>query len=290
VQHDRPLGPDFLCIGATKGGTNWLYANLAHHSGIWLPPVKELRHFNTIHIPGPHQQTDVAHRRQQTDERRARLLEAAKPPPPGMVECLAAMLEEPQDDAWYARIFRYAAPGQLAGDISPQYALLPETGIRHALALNPAVKVVALLRDPASRALSHIAMHCGAGATARDVVAVAEGSRWEAYARHSDYATWLTRWRDLLPAGALHIDTLGRIGAAPVAVLEDVARFLGAPAPPGIFRRAGRPVNAGRADPARLAAALPVLRAKLAPQYAALAALWPDLSRRFAAEEDAPPA
>ena len=48
----RPLpegpdsGPDFLCIGAQKGGTRWLYDQLQIHPDFWMPPVKELHYFD----------------------------------------------------------------------------------------------------------------------------------------------------------------------------------------------------------------------------------------------------
>ena len=282
-----PTGPDFLCIGTIKGGTTWLYARLSGNPGIWLPPIKEIRYFNTIHIPGPHQLTDVTHRAEQLVAHRARLAALKQPLAPWRAShpaCIAAMLEGPQDDAWYARIFGFAGPDRIRGDVTPQYALLPEAGIRHALALNPRLKAIALLRDPAQRALSHIAMRLGRDATAEGVMRVVDGPQWPGYALHSDYATWLTRWRDALPTGALHVDTLGRIEREPVAVLEDISAFLGAPAPPGCFARAESRVNAGAADRDSLLPALPHLRARLAGEYAALEAGCPDLAARFAAE------
>jgi hypothetical protein len=38
--------PDFLCIGALKSGTTWLYENLRSHPEIFLPPEKELYYFS----------------------------------------------------------------------------------------------------------------------------------------------------------------------------------------------------------------------------------------------------
>src|SRR5438094_376898 len=37
--------PDFLCVGAHKGGTTWLYQQLDSHPDFWMPPVKELHYF-----------------------------------------------------------------------------------------------------------------------------------------------------------------------------------------------------------------------------------------------------
>jgi hypothetical protein len=39
-------GPDFLCVGAQKGGTQWLYDQLQHHPDFWMPPIKELHYFD----------------------------------------------------------------------------------------------------------------------------------------------------------------------------------------------------------------------------------------------------
>ena len=42
----RRRGPDFLCIGAQKAGTHWLYDQLQHHDDFWMPPIKELHFFD----------------------------------------------------------------------------------------------------------------------------------------------------------------------------------------------------------------------------------------------------
>src|SRR6266478_1414402 len=40
--------PDFLCIGAHKGGTTWLYQQLDSHPDFWMPPIKELHYFDQL--------------------------------------------------------------------------------------------------------------------------------------------------------------------------------------------------------------------------------------------------
>ena len=45
-QHPPHRFPDFLGIGANRGGSSWLYRVLAHHADVWLPPVKEIHHFD----------------------------------------------------------------------------------------------------------------------------------------------------------------------------------------------------------------------------------------------------
>src|SRR5438046_9791001 len=40
--------PDFLCVGAQKAGTSWLYRQLEPHPDFWMPPVKELHYLNQL--------------------------------------------------------------------------------------------------------------------------------------------------------------------------------------------------------------------------------------------------
>jgi hypothetical protein len=40
--------PDFLCVGAQKAGTSWLYRELEPHPDFWMPPVKELHYLDLV--------------------------------------------------------------------------------------------------------------------------------------------------------------------------------------------------------------------------------------------------
>jgi len=40
--------PDFLCVGAQKAGTSWLYRQLEPHPDFWMPPVKELHYLDQL--------------------------------------------------------------------------------------------------------------------------------------------------------------------------------------------------------------------------------------------------
>jgi hypothetical protein len=48
---DNHLGdacPDFLCVGAQKGGTSWLFHLLTLHPLFWMPPIKELHYLDML--------------------------------------------------------------------------------------------------------------------------------------------------------------------------------------------------------------------------------------------------
>ena len=101
--------PDFLCIGAQKAGTTWLYENLRANPQIYFPPMKEVHFWD--------------------------------------------LFEERGLD-WYRSLFDNAASGQIRGEITPAYAILPKEKIAEIYALNPKLRVIYIVRNPIDRAWS----------------------------------------------------------------------------------------------------------------------------------------
>ena len=132
--------PDFLCVGAQKGGTSWLYQQLAVHPDFWMPPIKELHYFDKLsRVKG----TSPRHK----DERDARFLERLK----NLSERSYIDLEK------YAQLFEPKG-SQLSGDISPTYSMLNEEIIQRIVEHLPDLKVMFLARDPVERAWSQLSM------------------------------------------------------------------------------------------------------------------------------------
>jgi hypothetical protein len=107
--------PDFIILGAQKAGTTSLYRYLTLHPRVASAHVKEVHYFDLNHGRGP---------------------------------------------GWYRSNFPYrSALGQgptrrLTGEASPYYLFHPRCAMRIRAAL-PEVALIALLRDPVARALSH---------------------------------------------------------------------------------------------------------------------------------------
>lgn len=115
----RRVLPDFLVIGAQKSGTSSLFKYLAQHPQVRGSAPKEVHFFDG----GLNPKTDTY----------------------------------ALGETWYRDHFPLAstmAPGQKAFEASPLYMLHPLAAGRIA-ALLPQVKLVALLRNPTDRALSH---------------------------------------------------------------------------------------------------------------------------------------
>ena len=114
----RPSGarlPDFFIVGQPKAGTTALYEMLRRHPGIYMPASKEPWFFA------------------------AELRERHPPRPEG----IPGTLEE------YRSLFEAARPDQLIGEASSLY-LWSRTAARAIAAVQPAARIIAILREPAS--------------------------------------------------------------------------------------------------------------------------------------------
>src|SRR6266487_297334 len=143
-EHHRSNGeacPDFLCVGAQKGGTSWLYRQLEPHPDFWMPPVKELHYLDNLN------RTKRFRPPRTRDERDVCFLESIKN--------LSAQSYLDLDS--YGRLFCHKGP-LLSGDISPAYSTLTDEIIERVVNYFPNLKVIFLARDPVERAWSQLSM------------------------------------------------------------------------------------------------------------------------------------
>lgn len=138
--------PDFYGIGVQKAGTTWLYAQLSKHPQIYMPLLKEIQYFNHLYIPAHRKWTD-RHRLTRIKKRISYQLEKEKPNYK-MIEYFEKCGQNKLDDQWYNNFFSLAKEGQIKGEITPEYSLLPKKGIEHMLRLNPKSKFILLLPIP----------------------------------------------------------------------------------------------------------------------------------------------
>ncbi len=221
--------PQFLCIGAQKAGTSWLFAQLQSHPDVWMPPVKELQYFNHLYVP-EHRAWTTWHIRNGAARALGHHAGRDAPPDFGYVRYLADLASRDLfTDDWYRRAFdRPAAAGKLVGEITPEYSTIPEAGIRHLRGLLGAVKIVYLVREPVGRALSQLRMNVG-----RKGLDGLSDEEWRAMADHwdianrGDYRAYVPRWKAHFAAGDLLFLPYGRIAADPLGLLREVEAFLG---------------------------------------------------------------
>jgi hypothetical protein len=138
----QPRPPDFLCIGAAKTGTTWLYNILASCPGYWMTPVSELRYFG--------RKDGTA-----TGEPVLSALENYHTKTKVQLDWVRRYVNgSPKDDAWYFSLFADAG-NCITGDVSPAYSKLPARHIEHAKRAAPDATAIMFVRNPIDRAMSH---------------------------------------------------------------------------------------------------------------------------------------
>lgn len=208
--------PTFLVIGAQKAGTTSLHEYLRNHPAVLTATVKEVQYFNKEYWRG-----ERWYRSQFPLAARATAVRRQTGVAPQIGEATAAYLFDPRVPARVQR-------------------------------LTPAVKLVAVMRDPVERAYSHYQMELRWG---RETVPFEEALLREAkelpnqlqriardpldpngfacsYVARGRYAEQLERWLALFPREQLLVVVSEELRADPAAVTAQVFEFLGVPADP----------------------------------------------------------
>jgi hypothetical protein len=142
--------PDFLCVGAQKGGTSWLYRQLEPHPDFWMPPLKELHYLDSLN------RTRRFRPPRCRDQRDASFLDSMK-----NLSALSYI-----DLESYGRLFEHKG-SLVSGDISPAYSTLTDEVIQRVVNSFPNLKVLFLARDPVERAWSQLSMGIRLGMISR---------------------------------------------------------------------------------------------------------------------------
>jgi hypothetical protein len=223
--------PHFLVIGAQKAGTTWLDRNLRTHPQIWLPPEKEI-HFFDLPLPFPfaalqyapgHAVRHWARHRLQRDLAKVERGEQS-------AEWYGKYYYSLRSWSWYRSLFT-PGEGQIAGEATPRYAVLPKrkiASIRHRI---PNLKIIYLLRDPIDRMWSDLAMFHDQrfGGPGTHAVLNSTESRFlenPGHLRHSRYAENLARWGGFFRKEQIHVCFLADLASKPREVLEGLFLFL----------------------------------------------------------------
>jgi hypothetical protein len=255
--------PDFLIIGAQKSGTSSLYRYLAQHPQVRESVLKEVHYFDG-----------------------------------GLEDGIDTYALGP---SWYRSHFplkREMAPGQLTFEASPLYLLHPLAAERIA-GLVPEAKLVAILRNPTDRALSHYFhnvrdndrrrfkedLGVAAAMDAEDdrlaAVLAAGDYKSEAYRAYSykargRYLEQLERYLGHFPPERLLVLTAEELFADPAGVMRRLCDFLGLD--PGRGRVDFKAMNVG----GNREAVEPAVRAGLDAYFAPLnRALYARLGRHL---------
>jgi len=221
-------GPDFLCIGAEKAGTTWLYDNIRHHPGIWLPPppFKELHYFDDR---VPHKD----------------LLHLGRFHHGGIVRRYSPLLRSPRYETfrwlwkfnhhhsdsmhWYRSLFK--DEDKVAGDITPLYSTLDERGVEYVRrVVGDQCRIFIILRDPVSRLWSSIKMlyrFKGTDITQADKSSIMSEISKPYMALKSDYSRMIETWKPYFTDDMFGIYFYDDMVADNAAFLDQICQFIG---------------------------------------------------------------
>lgn len=164
----RGDGPDFICIGAQKGGTQWLYDQLAFHPDVWMTPIKELHVFDRS--KGAFRGARRLYRRVDSDLEAVnskRVAGAGRPLVERDVRFLKSfvdlirnkrLVEDPTGRIEaYAELFREKGH-QLTGDVTPAYSKLGGDEVARITHRFPEARTLFIAREPVERLWSSFCM------------------------------------------------------------------------------------------------------------------------------------
>jgi sulfotransferase family protein len=206
--------PDFLCVGAQKAGTSWLYRQLEPHPDFWMPPVKELHYLDNLN------RTKRKHQPRSNDERDACFVESIK----------GLSLQRHIDLDNYGRLFCHKG-ALLSGDISPAYSTLSDEVIERVVDHFPNLKVVFLARDPVERAWSQLSMGVRLGMIGRfdatDPEEVIRSLLIPGVLVRSHPSKIVARWKRYVHPESFRVYFFDDLEENPAELRQSIVRFLG---------------------------------------------------------------
>jgi len=228
--------PNFLCIGAQKAGTSWLYKNLGIHPEIWLPAIKEIHYFDRK-FPPFHEINLAQPDRSLREIIAQRLIKTARVSKRIGREMVAGNAKwalqyhfGKRNDNWYKQLFS-PAQGRISGDITPNYSTLTEKAIQSIHQLMPDAKIIFLLRNPVERAWScakmNLSTYSAKSVETLEDDLVLQFLHGRGNRLRGDYLRTLRIWKSFYPDSQFFVGFYDDIVQQPDKLLLEIFRFLG---------------------------------------------------------------
>jgi len=197
----EPNYPNFLCIGAPRSGTSWLYQHLSKHSAIYIPWFKEVHFLDELPASA-----DVVRLRHHYD------------------------LTQEASWRWYSLVYRRGRK-LVKGDITPAYMLLSRERIKLVRERMPDVKLIYIMRNPVERAWSGVrrglwAEHGVKSSEMDNLAQLRDAVFAKPIIDRGDYRRAIENWESEYP-GRIHFLFFEDIRNQPAASLQGVADYLG---------------------------------------------------------------
>jgi hypothetical protein len=225
TDYHMAVRPNFFVIGVVKGGTTSLYHYLDQHPEVFVPRIKETNHFAAADINEKHFLHQYA-----LDVR----IDLDKYIASGMREPVhIAHVNEPRH---YSALFSGVRGQKAVGEVSNSYMICPSAAAAiHRF--NPEAKIIAVLRNPVSRAWSQYLMNLRESKTTCSDFLQEVKVDYEVYpkgwgANHQYlelgmYAKQLAPYFRLFGESRIHLIYYEAYRQEPAGAMRDLCRFLG---------------------------------------------------------------
>lgn len=214
--------PNFLCIGAPKAGTTWLYHQLKAHPEVWLPHVKELHYFDWVKYPRLFRlllQRDLIGRHTRSALVRGFIR-------PQRIPWTLRYLFGSRSLAKYPRMFE-PGPGQICGEITPGYMLLPQEQVEALARQFPQCQILFMLRNPIDRVWSQLRMAMQHNPKVKGMDAMQAWALINArLLRFTEYLDTLDRWEAAFGTNRIWVGYYDDIELDPATLLGELYEFL----------------------------------------------------------------
>ncbi len=221
--------PHFLCIGAQKAGTSWLWVTLKQHPEIWMPPFKELHFFDHLYVEENRNWTHHHLNKGIQDSLKWHVNK-------GMIDLpyfkylIDIALVNPFTEDWYLSCFdRKNANGKVLGDVTPEYSTIPVKGIEYVKQLlGKDLKIIYMIREPMDRAISQVKMNITRkGNEDKGLDFWMEEAKRPEIKQRGDYKSYIENWESVFGNENILYVPFRMIQTEASDVVQSIEDFLG---------------------------------------------------------------
>jgi hypothetical protein len=220
--------PNFICVGATKAGTSWLFDRLNELSVTEMPLYKEIGYFDR-HTKWTFEKSPLS------EEKLSKRILDWSWTKKAVYNTAVRAISNPKsfkfwshwyfsnyDDKWYVKLF---SSQKISGDITPSYALLDEADFIKMREINPDVKIIYLIRNPIDRDWSQYRM-MKSNLPDEEIIRYMEREDTE---KRSDYLGNLKRICNVFPTDQVLIGFYDAVIDNPIGLIREIMSFVGQP-------------------------------------------------------------
>lgn len=223
---------DFICIGAQKAGTTWLWDILSKIEGFDFPPIKELHYFDkSPAYPSPSHLNTPRLVDRLFDKRWVWYFFRDSRQRWGWTnweqkKWLMNWYFSNYSDEWYISLFK--SYKGITGEFTVSYAYLDSSDVKRMRDLLPDVKIIFMLRNPIERAWSHyrfIEMKHGTQKQEFNKIKEFLDSQWQELG--SDYLRTIENYSKFYNKEQILIGFYDAIKVDSDNLLTDIIQFIG---------------------------------------------------------------